>query len=163
VSATIELTAPRRRAYVDGYTGGGAKPDEADLALMWDQGKADAAAGTAPVVPIPTGDTGAKKPAGKKAPAKKAPAKKSSSSKRRVARARRTGRKARGLVGVPVPSKVAGRSSLSAGQLFGLGVGLALLYNAVTHADAVAFLLDAPRKALEWLSDPSKSIPYKEH
>ena len=133
---------------------------------MYDDGVADATAGRPPQPPDGDGlskpylegyrsagpaDDADAKPA---RPAKTAkPAKTSSKTSRRARTAgRRTARQA------SAPIRATGRRAIG---VVGLMVGLAFLYNALQHPQQFGGFLGGAAKALAWLDDPTKSIPYK--
>jgi len=57
------------------------------------------------------------------------------------------------------PSNVR-RAGRTLTTVFGWALLLILLYQALQHAQVLTTLLAVPTQALEWLSDPTQSIPY---
>lgn len=144
---------------------------------MFDEGKADGAAGrpsTPPQAggalerayaqgytagsesrPAPAKKTGATKKAG----TKKAPAKKTSSS-RRSSTGSRAATRARKATTAPV-GRIVARQTTSALGALGLAMAIALLYNFLTNAEKVEGFLGGIARAVQWLDDPTTSIPYR--
>ena len=136
---------------------------------MHDQGVADATAGRKATPPTMGGKIADAYNAGytSVAPAAKPSPKKSSGAgngsrsttarkgSRSNAGARRTYRRAARQIRVPVGNRINGLL-----PAVGATVALALLYNALTHAQAASGFIGTVGKGLAWLEDPTKSIPY---
>ena len=143
---------------------------------LYEEGKADAEAGRPPTPPggganlVTAYEEGhaAGTPTPRTPPASDRPSRSSSSTRskpprppanktRRPARSRSRARRA--LTG-PI-ARPAMRQTTSALGALGAALLVAVAYNALANADAVGGFLGGIAKALQWLDDPTKSIPYR--
>ena len=138
---------------------------------MFDEGKADGAAGRPSTPPEAGGAlerayaagyaTGSesrpakKKSSGTKASTRKAPANKS----RRSSTGSRAATRARKATIAPT-ARIVGRQTTNALGVLGLAMAIALLYNFLSNADKVEGFLGGIARAVQWIDDPTKSIPY---
>lgn len=166
--ATLKARAQKEAdAYDQGYNDATAgrpsvPPGTQYLVLPYDSGYEDGtndlAAGTAKTSTGSGGKSGGK--GGKKAAAKKATSsrrpggKRSSSSGRR----RRSGPTRGAARKLAAPAR---RQVTSGMYVIGLALGVAVLFNLLENAQAVGKGLGWLANAVDWISDPSASIPYR--